>query len=49
MVYGHSSGLLPQEAPAMTAAKRELFFSFLSFLCTIWHGQGLADARRHAC
>ncbi len=28
MTYGHSSGLLPQEAPVMIAEKRKLFFSF---------------------
>ena len=30
MAYGHSSGLLPQEAPVMMAEKRKLVFSFLS-------------------
>ncbi len=29
MVYGHSSGLPPLEAPDMIAEKRKLFFSLL--------------------
>ena len=29
MAYGHSSGLLPWEAPVMIAEKRKLFLSFL--------------------
>ena len=28
MAYGHSSGLLPQEAPVMIAEKRQLLFPF---------------------
>ncbi len=30
MAYGHSSGLLPLEAPVMMAEKYKLFLSFLS-------------------
>ena len=30
MAYGHSSGLLPLEAPIMMAEKYKLFLSFLS-------------------
>ena len=41
MTYGHSSGLLPLEAPVMIAEKRKLFFHFflqMTIRHDVWSG-----------